>query len=348
MISTQERLWIQTASDDPAIEKDAKRGGQIPIKINPKLHHDIQSVLSRLVRKANQLISNVTTNIEESWMHIRSKLDGGKVINRSQSGSWEHRCMGACLQQNEGKQWGPEIWKQMTDSSPNKVFTDTVECSAKKLESDRKRKATEEVKAKRRSSKYARIDDTVAARKAYSRYDRGVLPDEIDSPDHLEQLKTGFYKTKVVVTPEEAKTIERHTIDQADNEQWINERRKRITASRVGEIAKMRTTTKRSKKVEQLLYSTFKGNKATHYGSEKEETTRQQYHTYMQQNGHPNLNVEACGLFVSLENPWLAGTPDGLVHDPDTSQPLGLVEIKNPYSAQHLTLTEAIKSLHFV
>ena len=107
--------------------------------------HDIQTALSRLVSKASQLIENVTTNVAESWMHIRSKYDGGKVINRSQSGSWEHRCMGAGLQQNKGKEWGPELWRQMTNSSPNEVFSNTARHSAKEVESDRKRKAKEEV-----------------------------------------------------------------------------------------------------------------------------------------------------------------------------------------------------------
>lgn len=349
VISTQERLWIETTADDPVVEKDALRGGRNSTKVNPKLLHDIQRALTRLVTKANQIVNNVTTNIAESWMHIRSKFDGGKVINRSQSGSWGYRCLGAGLQQNVGKQWGPEIWKQMTSSYPNPVFTDTAERSAKKLQADNKRKATEEAKAKRRSSKYTRIDNGVAARKAYSRHDGGVSPDEIDddvSPDILEELKNGFYKTKVVVTSEEAKTIERQTVDQADNELWINERRKRITASRVGGIAKMRATTKRSKKVQQLLYNTFRGNAATRYGTENEDTARQQYIIYMKQNGHPNLDVEACGLFVSLDNPWLAGTPDGLVHG-SSDNSSGLVEIKNPYSIRDLTLSEAVKKPAF-
>ena len=96
--------------------------------------------------KASQLIENVTTDVAESWMHIRSKYDGGKVINRSQSGSWEHRCMGAGLQQNIRKEWGPELWRQMTNSSPNKVFSDTARHSAKEVESDRK----ERLRKKRR------------------------------------------------------------------------------------------------------------------------------------------------------------------------------------------------------
>lgn len=48
--------------------------------------------------------------------------------------------------------------------------------------------------------------------------------------------------------------------------------------------------------------------------------------------------------FVSLENPWLAGTPDGLVNDPsEDSSHLGLVEIKNPYSVRHMILSEAVQ-----
>ena len=284
VVSTQARLWAETTTDDTTTECEARRGGLTPTKPNPKLFHDIQTALSRLVSKASQLIENVTTNIAESWMHIRSKYDGEKVINRSQSGSWEHRCMGAGLQQNIGKQWGPEMWRQMTTSFPNKVFTDMARHSAKEMESNRKRKAEEEVKAKRRSSKYSSTDDMVAARKAYSRYDGGVLPDEADddlSHAHLEQMKAGYYETKVVVTPETVNFIERQTLDQADNDLWIIERRKRITASNVGSISKMRHTTKKSKKVELLLYSNFRGNAATHYGSDKEESTRQQYETYM-------------------------------------------------------------------
>ena len=65
-------------------------------------------------------------------MHIRAKFDGGKVINHSQSGSWEHRCMGAGLQQNLGKEWGPKVWSNMTGSPLNQHFIDTAECFAKK------------------------------------------------------------------------------------------------------------------------------------------------------------------------------------------------------------------------
>lgn len=351
VIEDQERLWRETIADDPASERAILRGGKVATDINPKLYHDIQVTLSTLVAKAEQLVDNVTTNMAESWMHVRTKFDGGKVINRSQSGSWEHRCMGAGLQHNMGKEWGPRLWKEMTNYSPSKVFTDTAQRSAKKASSEKKRKATDEVKQKRRLSKYSRNNESAQARKAYSRHDGGISPADVDndvSPDHLEALKKGFYETKVVVTPEEAEQIEQQTQGQADSQVWISERRKRLTASVIGGIAKMRSTTKKAKRVESLLYTRFRGNAATRYGTSMEDRTKVQYETYQRQHGHPGLKVENCGLFISQDNPWLAATPDGLVTDPsDATQPLGLVEIKNPYTARSQTLMEASQKSSF-
>ena len=83
-------LWNETTHDDPITERAAQTGGSNSQALNPQLMHEIQVAVSRLVCKAAQLIHNFTTNLAESWMHIRCKFDGGKVVNRSQSGSWEH------------------------------------------------------------------------------------------------------------------------------------------------------------------------------------------------------------------------------------------------------------------
>ena len=47
-------------------------------------------------------------------MHIRCKFDGGKNINRIQSGSWQNRCYayGEGLRQNLGMKWGPIVWEE--------------------------------------------------------------------------------------------------------------------------------------------------------------------------------------------------------------------------------------------
>ena len=199
----------------------------------------------------------------------------------------------------------------MTKSSPNKVYSNAAERSAKALSKQRKRKSTDKVKANRRQSKYARQDNSAAARKAYSRHDGGIAPDEVIediSLESLEELKSSFYRTKVVVTREEAQKIEEQTRDQADNEEWEYERRKRLTASNVGGIAKMKNSTKRGNKVKNLLCNTFRGNAATRYGADMEDTARTEYVTYRRRNGHPDLEVDQCGLFISEHNSWLAAT----------------------------------------
>ena len=86
LVQDQEQLWRETTQD---VLTSVLHSGHVATYINPALYHDIQVILSRLVAKASQLIDNVTKNLAESWMHIRMKFDGGKVVNRSQSGSWE-------------------------------------------------------------------------------------------------------------------------------------------------------------------------------------------------------------------------------------------------------------------
>ncbi len=112
----QEQIWRETTDDNSLVEHDACTGEKSPIEFDNKLLFDIQKCVSRVVAKAPQLIGNQTTNLAETWMNIRCKYDGGKFINRSQSGSWEFRCMGAGLQQNLGHQWGPLLLNKMTGS----------------------------------------------------------------------------------------------------------------------------------------------------------------------------------------------------------------------------------------
>ena len=186
-VCNQEIIWRDTLADDnPNVEQDVRQGGLTPTEVNPKLYHDVQTALSRLVGKLAQLIANRTTNLAECWMHIRTKFDGGKVINGSQSGSWELRCMGAGLQQNMGRGWGPKVWKQMAQASPNKVYEDATDLSVKRVEKDRKRKATEEAKGSRRRDKYMRKDDSTAARRVAT---------DMTKAFHLMKFLTMFLKS---------------------------------------------------------------------------------------------------------------------------------------------------------
>ena len=112
--------------------------------------------MGRLVAKAGQLIGNFTTNLAECWMHMGTKFDGGKVINRSQSGSFEHHCMGADLRMNLGPNWGPTTRESLKGSQPSNIFSQAAEVNSKKVTNDRKCKSTDSEKANRRKRKYAK------------------------------------------------------------------------------------------------------------------------------------------------------------------------------------------------
>ena len=336
-------MWEQALDDSPSTVADALNGEKSPIQVNQKLMHDIQVIVSRLVAKAPQLIDNLTTNGAEAWMHVRSKFDGGKVINRSQSGSWNHRCMGAGLQQNLGKTWGPKAWEDMTLSKENQVYHKVALQQEERASKELERKSRDATKEKQRKSKRSAKDNSTAARKSYSRHS-GTVPDDVteDVPaEHLKSLKESYYTSKVAINKQEIDDIERDTREQGECELWLSERKKRVTASMVGEICKMRKDTRRSKKVEVLLYSRFRGNIATQYGTQMEDVARQAYIKHQHNNGHPNLSSSKTGLVISADTPWLAASPDDRINDPDSSQPFGLAEYKNPYKVREMTLSEA-------
>ena len=188
--------------------------------------------------------------------------------------------------------------------------------------------------------------------KAYSRGDGGEQPEDISEdvpPEYLEKMKTEYYQAHIVVDRETREDIENITrgqsasMDNKAEQLWYAERRKRVTASRAGGIAKMRKTTKRANRVKEM-YTKFRGNRDTIYGMVSEETSRKEYTTYMHQHGHTGLTVSTSGLNISEEFPRLAASPDGLVLDPSYTPVEGLVELKNPSSVQDMTISEACES----
>ena len=291
---------------------------------------------------------NFTTNLAESYMNVRSKFDGGKQINRSQRGSWQGRCAGAGLRLNIGPDWGPTTWESITKTAPSATFKVVGSSKCAKVAKDRKRKAKETVKAQRKQAKQLRQDEnSQQARLDYSRYDGGENATEITtdlSHQQLYNLMSEFYAAKVKVTESQGNAITQKTIGQGSNDdslyKWLAERRCRITASNAGSIAKMRPTTKVSSTVKQLLYTKFTGNTATRWGILQEGSTNEQY-LKSKQKASPDISTTSTGLVISIDHPWLAASPDGLVHDPTEDPPYGVVEFKNPYSMRNLTLCEA-------
>ena len=183
-------------------------------------------------------------------MHIRSKFDGGKQINRSQAGGWQGRCAGAGLRQNLAGDWGPQTWKVITNKEPNKVFKDVSTHRAEQIVKDRKRKAGDAAKESRWKSKRLKTnDDSIHAQQDYSQFNgqHRVLDVASDIPqDFLEDIMIQYYLANIKVDDLKAAKIESLTQGQGDETSsviWLVERRLRITSSVVGEIAKRRPTT---------------------------------------------------------------------------------------------------------
>lgn len=69
--------------------------------------------MHRISSKSDSIIQSLTTNAAESFMAVRCSLDGGKQVNRSQRGSWSHRCHGAVLRYNIGHQWNTTVYSEI-------------------------------------------------------------------------------------------------------------------------------------------------------------------------------------------------------------------------------------------
>ena len=121
--------------------------------ISDDLYFRIQRAGDRLVGNAGSLINNSTSNIAECFMAICCKFDGGKVFNRIQRGSFEHRCNGAGLRFQLGPNWAPQAWLNATGQQPSQNMTDYYSKVTRKHQKNMKRKSTDEYKEARKKTK---------------------------------------------------------------------------------------------------------------------------------------------------------------------------------------------------
>lgn len=119
-------------------------------------------------------------------------------------------------------------------------------------------------------------------------------------------------------------------------------KKKQITASGCGNIAKRTSTTKVSNTVKTLLYPTFRGNTATEWENSRESETLGAYLTMKQQSGSPSwwpaITVSKIGLVIHPFHHWLAASPGGLVNDLASNDPRAC---QNPYAIRSMDLIHA-------
>ena len=78
-------------------------------------------------------------------MSVRGKMDGGKVYNRVQRGSFQHRSMATALRLQLGPGWVSKFWEREV-GEPGMFMLKFQHSRKQKLEFDTARKITEKYK----------------------------------------------------------------------------------------------------------------------------------------------------------------------------------------------------------
>ena len=152
---------------------------------------------------------------------------------------------------------------------------------------------------------------------------------------------------KLCLSSKERENLERVTRAQSAEELWHDARRYRITGSKCGRILiqKMRTIAL----LHFVLYpKPFEITpRPIEWGRRNENIAKEAYVAHMKTNGHPRIQIQACGLLVHPIKGWLAASPDAQVNDPDVFSPFGIAEIKCPFSKADVTVELACKDALF-
>ncbi|KAK3922399.1 hypothetical protein KUF71_011868 [Frankliniella fusca] len=287
----------------------------------------IMTAVHRLADKASSLVYNVSNNPCE----VANSVIAQKVANKRPylggSSSYEMRVNAAALSLNTSGEVLRMVHKSATGgASPGKI---TVKCMER-----RKAKRDE----KRRRSTQRKLDMqngvTLPVRRApapgpdqhYGLQEESNQPPPADDPVAMQEELAKFKQSlqDSLERAEELKEMAQGT------DEWLRERRLRLTAADFGEICKRKPHTSCRVFVHNKLYGNGGKSKEMQHGRMYEPEAKK----YLVSEGY---DVEECGLFIDQEMPFLGASPDGLI---------GLemvLEIKCPYSAfDILTKEEAI------
>lgn len=127
---------------------------------------------------------------------------------------------------------------------------------------------------------------------------------ETISEEHLNEKKIDFINKLSLV---DKIYIEEKTREQNQNFEWFQERKIRLTASKFGEVCKMKPYTSCKNKVHSMLYKLPAKSKEMNHGIEFESHARKQFENMF------NLKVKLCGLIIDPELPYLAASP-GIIY----------------------------------
>ncbi len=160
---THEELECRATGDPLASIKD----------VDDELMFRVKRAGDQLVSNAASLIENRTSNLVESFMSLRTKMDGGKTFNRVQSGSFQHRCAATGLRVRLGPKWGAASWEKVTGLEAGSVLTQTAKIAERQYLSDVNRKRSHSYRESRAAAKFRKSND--GSKKSFTKL-RGECP----------------------------------------------------------------------------------------------------------------------------------------------------------------------------
>lgn len=286
--------------------------------------YKIQECFVKIADNTESLLHTANNNAVEHLNSQIAKYIGGKRINYCLRGSYQMRCHEAVVAHNSSSPHA-SLHHSLVSCSPGKY--------AKKRETTNARKVE---KARQRSRK--RPGRNIFCKQANDVKAYGCL---VEKPDldilTYEGKKSRFLQSLIL---SEQQKIALEMVNQSESRMWLEERRKRLTASNFGEVCRRREGTSCQRLVKTLLYSNFR-NIDTDYGSKNEKLA------ILKIEEEKGIKVKKCGLFIDPEFNFLGASPDGLIEGES-----GLVEVKCPSTAEKLNpsefLTEKKKNMLFI
>ncbi|XP_050053438.1 uncharacterized protein LOC126549075 [Aphis gossypii] len=274
------------------------------------LMREVKNIILRLANNSSSLIQDVDNNACEQFNSLINKFIGGKRINFTQRNTYTTRIEAAIVSFNS-KEYLRSIHKKMVFKSPGHIGKKYLNNLNRIRKNTIKRRCLFVNTAKKNKKKSSSAPDK----------DYGLAEPLIDTilPEELEIKKNCFLN--------KLKTVNLHqlnldTRDQSENQKWFQERKKRLTASKFGDICKMRQNTSCKRQVHAIIYKPQIKTKELTHGIEMESYGRKKFEDVSR------LSVETCGLIVDSEIPFLAASPDGMVGND------AILEIKCPYIAK--------------
>lgn len=291
---------------------DGTKGENLFEKLPAMLRTKIMTAANSISEKAARLITDDTSNLAEALMSLVAKFSGGKQINRCQKGSYEHRCQVAGLSFQLGPQWHAKTSKAITSNSPGAVY--------KKYASKKVADRNQRLPRKRRLFDSQHQQKISAASTSSPHYGANCMKPDIPPEEFAEKVERQLNELRV--DEEACEQIEAQTRGQADNPNWFEHRRLRLTASNFHAVCVRKDSTPCDALVKTLLHPRSFTNAATEHGKQHESVAIQLYAA------ETKRDVQPCGLFVDLEHGFLAASPDGVVGKDR------IVEVKCPLTSK--------------